>query len=52
MSVITETPTITPRIAALHPERRSRLYWTLMDALVIAKRNLHTSRAFRPNYST
>jgi len=40
MSVITETPPITPRIAVLQPERRSRLYWTLMDALVIAKRNL------------
>lgn len=41
MSAISQTPSIAPpHLGALQPERRSRLYWTVMDALVIAKRNL------------
>ena len=41
MSVISQTPPVSPpHLGALQPEQRSRLYWTVMDALVIAKRNL------------
>jgi ABC transporter DrrB family efflux protein len=40
MRAVSQTPTIAPHLGALQPEQRSRLYWTVMDALVIAKRNL------------
>jgi ABC transporter DrrB family efflux protein len=40
MTATTETYTAPPRVGALQPEHHNRLYWTIADALVLAKRNL------------
>jgi ABC transporter DrrB family efflux protein len=40
MTALTDIQTAPPRMGALQPPHHSRLYWTIADALVVAKRNL------------
>ncbi len=40
MTVTLNPPTAAPHVGDLQPEQRSRLYWTIADALILAKRNL------------